>query len=238
MKKIGLIGGITWESSLVYYKLINKEINRIRGGLHSAECIMYSFDFEKIAQLQNAGEWGLLAEKTIDAAKKIEEAGADFLVICSNTMHKIVEDVQARINIPILHITDALIPAIREQGLNQVGLLGTRFTMEEAFIKKQLYDKGNISAIIPSEEERIQVHNIIYKELAKGIFRDVSRERLLTIIDRLSENGAQGIILGCTELPLIVDHSNTNAILFDTTTLHSVKSVEWALSELEVFQGK
>lgn len=231
MQTIGLIGGITWESSIIYYKIINQEINRLLGGMHSSKCLKYSFDFEEIGALQQEGDWVKLSSLIIDVAKRLESSGADFIVICSNTMHKVADALQDQISVPIVHIGDVVAEEVIARKMKTVGLLGTRFTMEENFLIAKLNHR-NIDVLIPELELRMLVHQIIYDELAKGIIKHESREVLLNIVDDLSEKGAEGIILGCTELPLIVTSKDTNKILFDTTSIHAKKAVQFSLSEI------
>ena len=228
MQTIGLIGGITWESSIIYYKIINQEINRILGRMHSSKCLMYSFDFEEIGTLQLEGNWVQLSNLIIDVAKKLENAGADFIVICSNTMHKVADELQHQISIPLIHIGDVVAEEIITGKIEKVGLLGTRFTMEEGFLISKLTQR-DIQVQVPDVKSRSLVHQIIYNELAKGIIKAESREILLKIIGDLSENGAEGIVLGCTELPLIVTPDFTDKILFDTTTIHAKEAVRLSL---------
>lgn len=230
MKIIGMIGGMSWESSVVYYQIINRKTKEILGGSHSAKSLMYSVDFEEIAELQHIGNWAKLKEIMIDTAQKLERGGADFVVICTNTMHLLADEISASVKIPLLHIGDATGEAIAKKGLKKVGLLGTRFTMEGDFLKKKLLEKCGIETIIPAENDREKVHSIIYNELVKGKIKDDSRKIYLEIINKLTANGAEGIILGCTEIPLLVSNKDTDAILFDTTTIHAEKAVEFALS--------
>lgn len=229
MKTIGLIGGMSWESSLEYYRIINETAKEKLGESHSAKCILYSFDFEEIQKLQHEGKWEKLTEYMIDAAQKLEKAGADFLVLCTNTMHKMADDVQNNVSIPILHITDAIAEKILKKRLKKVGLLGTRFTMEEDFYKKRLKEKYDIEVITPVNDERETIHNVIYNELCLGEIKDSSKERFKGIIKNLSTKGAMGVILGCTEIPLLVKEEDVEIPLFDTTTIHAKSAVEFAL---------
>jgi aspartate racemase len=226
----GLIGGISWESSAVYYILINRKTKEILGGSHSAKSLMYSVDFAEIAELQHQGNWAKLEEIMIDAAKRLEKGGADFIVICTNTMHLLADEIAASVKIPLVHIADASGEAIKKSGLEKVGLLGTKFTMEKDFLKGRLADRFGIETIIPDEIDREKVHSIIYNELVKGEIKDESRKIYVEIINKLLANGAKGIILGCTEIHLLVSNENTDAILFDTTTLHAEKAVATAIS--------
>lgn len=230
MKIIGLIGGMSWESSVVYYQIINRKTEEILGGSHSAKSLMYSVDFSEIAALQHAGNWVELENIMIEAAQNLERGGADFIVICTNTMHKFADEITASVKIPLLHIGDATGEAIAKAGLKKVGLLGTKFTMEGDFLKKRLADNFQIETIIPDENDREKIHLIIYNELVKGKINDESRQVYLGIIEKLRANGAEGIILGCTEIPLLISQENTDAILFDTTTLHAEMAVKFAIS--------
>jgi aspartate racemase len=229
MKLIGLIGGMSWESSLEYYKIINESIKKKLGGLHSAECIMYSVDFEPIEKLQHEGRWNELTQKMITIAQKLENSGAELILICTNTMHKMAEDVEKKIKIPLLHIADATAERIKQKGLKKVGLLGTKFTMEEDFYKGRLSEKHNINVIVPNSEERKIVHDIIYNELCLGLIRENSKAGYKKIIKNLVENGAEGVILGCTEIPMLVEQGDVRIPLFDTTTIHAEFAVNFAL---------
>ena len=230
MKTIGLIGGMSWESSLEYYRIINETVKERLGGFHSARSIMYSVDFEEVEELQHEGKWDEATELMIDAAQRVERGGADFVIICTNTMHKMAEEVQKSIRIPLLHIADATAEKINEQGLNKVGLLGTKFTMEEDFYKQRLREKHGIEAIIPDERERQIVHDILYCELCMGEIKDISKDKFKEIIANLAANGAEGIILGCTEIPLLSKQEDYDIPLFDTTTIHAEFAVEYAIS--------
>ncbi len=231
MKTIGLIGGMSWESTAEYYRIINEAVKENLGRLHSAKIVMYSVDFEEVEQLQHQGKWDKATNLMIDAAKRVERGGADFVLICTNTMHKMADDVAANINIPLLHIADATAGEITSRGLKKIGLLGTKFTMEQDFYKGRLKEKFGIRVVIPHESEREIVHNVIYKELCLGEIKDSSREQLKAIINRLSDNGAQGIILGCTELPLLLKQRDCPVPLFDTTVIHARAAVDYALRD-------
>ena len=231
MKTIGLIGGMSWESSSEYYKIINETVKERLGGLNSAKCIMYSVDFEEIASLQHQGEWEELTRLMIRFAQQLERAGADFIVICTNTMHKMAREVQDNINIPLLHIADATAERIKEQGLRKPGLLGTKFTMEEDFYKKRLKEKYNLDVMIPSNTDREIIDSVIYNELCLGILKQSSKEKFKDIIRRLVSNGADGLILGCTEIPLLISQKDVEVPLFDITAIHSKAAVEFALDE-------
>lgn len=228
MKTIGLIGGMSWESSAIYYKMLNKKANEILGGVHSCKCIMVSVDFGEIAKLQHEGNWEELGKIMIDSAQKLEKSGADFIVLCTNTMHKLSDLIEKNINIPFLHIADATAEAIKETKISKVGLLGTKFTMEQGFIKNRLKEKHNIETIIPNEFQQSQIHTIIYDELVKGIINDNSRQIFNEIIEDLIDKGSEGIILGCTEIMLLVNKTNTKNIIFDTTEIHALKAIEYA----------
>ncbi len=229
MKTIGLIGGMSWESSVVYYRIINRRTQEILGGSHSARSLMYSVEFDEIADLQHRQDWARLEEIMIDAAQRLERGGADCVVICTNTMHMFAEEIIAAVKIPLLHIGDATGEAIANGGLKKVGLLGTKFTMEGDFLKMRLAEKFGIETIIPDESDRETVHSVIYNELVKGEIKDDSRRAYLAIIDKLKAAGAEGVILGCTEIPLLVSSGDTEMGLFDTTALHAEMAVQFAL---------
>ena len=231
MKTIGLIGGMSWESSSEYYKIINETVKERLGGLNSAKCIMYSVDFEEIASLQHQGKWEELTKLMINFAQQLERAGADFIVICTNTMHKMAPEIQDNINIPLLHIADATAERIIEQGLRKPGLLGTKFTMEEDFYKKRLKEKYSIDVLIPSSADREIIDSVIYNELCMGIVKQSSRDKFKEIIKNLVSIGADGMILGCTEIPLLISQKDVEVPLFDTTTIHSKAAVAFALNE-------
>jgi len=222
---------MSWESSLEYYRIINKTVKEKLGELHSCKCIMYSVDFAEIERLQHEGEWDQLTVQLIDIAGKLENAGAEILVICTNTMHKMADEIQQNIEIPVLHIVDATAEEIKKKKLRSVGLLGTRFTMEQDFYKGRLKEKHGIDVIVPDEREREIVHTIIYNELISGIIKDDSRKVFQNVIGNLKRQGAGGVILGCTEIPLLIKEEDSDIPLFDTTTLHARKAVELALSQ-------
>jgi aspartate racemase len=228
MKTIGLIGGMSWESSHIYYKLLNQKVQEQLGGVHSCQCLMYSVDFGEIAELQHEGDWKKLGEIMIDAAQRLEKGGADFIVLCTNTMHKLSGEIEKNVSIPLLHIADATAEAIKEKGLKKVGLLGTKFTMEQEFIKDRLIHQHGIEIIIPNEAQRNDIHHIIYNELVKGIIKDTSRQRYKAIITDLNSKGAEGIVLGCTEIMLLINKTNTEAIIFDTTEIHAIQAIAYA----------
>jgi aspartate racemase len=228
MKTIGLIGGMSWESSIEYYRIINEEVREHLGGLHSAKCVMHSVDFERVHQLQNNGDWAGLTDVMVGAAQGLKNSGAGFILICTNTMHIMAEDVSERAGVEVLHIADATGQEIKARGLKKVGLLGTKFTMEMDFYKKRL-ERYGIETIIPEEEDREEVHRIIFRELCAGVIDPASRERLKEIIVRLASRGAQGIVLGCTEIPLIISQKDAYVPVFDTTRIHAVAAVKHAM---------
>jgi aspartate racemase len=229
VKTIGLLGGMSWESSILYYQIINETVRERLGGLHSAQSLMYSFDFAEIEALQMADDWDGATHRMIHAARQVERGGADCLVICTNTMHKMADDVQNAIDIPLIHIADATAQAIKAQGMTSIGLLGTRFTMEQDFYRGRLETAHELGVLVPDDEGRALVHNIIYDELVVGDIRDTSRTQYQTVIDVLVGEGAQGVILGCTEIGLLIKPEHSPVPVFDTTYLHAVAAVEWAL---------
>lgn len=229
MKTIGLVGGMSWESSIEYYRIINETVKAKLGGLHSAKSIMYSVDFAEIEALQHQGEWSEAAALIIRAAESLERGGADFFIVCSNTMHKVADEVQKHVRIPLLHIADATAREIKGQQLKTIGLLGTRFTMEDDFYSGRLMGKHGLQVLIPSAEERGVVHRVIYDELCAGQVKPSSREQYVRVMDHLVENGAEGIVLGCTEIGLLVGAKDSRVPLFDTTKIHAVAAVEFAL---------
>lgn len=231
MKTIGLIGGMSWESSLVYYRIINETVQQRLGGFHSAQCLMFSFDFADIEALQAEGNWPAATIRMTKAAQRLERGGADCVVICTNTMHKMFNAVQAAIKIPILHIADATAAAIKADGLEKVGLLGTRFTMEHHFYKGRLIDNHNLDVLIPDDAGRTIVHDVIYDELVLGEVKDGSRKQFQAIIGQLADQGAQGVILGCTEIDMLIKQEDSPLPVYDTTYLHAVAAVDWALQE-------
>ena len=231
MKVIGLIGGMSWHSSLEYYRLINELISEKLGGLRSAHVVLYSLDFDEIEQAQHLARWDDATAMLVSAGTALKRAGADFLVICTNTMHKVADAVAERVGLPLLHIGDVTGSAIVEHGLHRVGLLGTRFVMEEQFYRQRLREKFSIEVLVPGEEERALIHQIIYDELCQGKINDSSRRTCVGIINGLVERGAEGIVLGCTELPLLIRPIDTSVPLFDTTRLHAEAAVKMALAE-------
>lgn len=228
MKTIGLIGGMSWESSVEYYRLINEEVKKRLGGLHSAKCILYSVDFEEIERFQVEGKWEAAGKLLGEVAYSLEKCGADFIVICTNTMHKVVEFIEAKINIPILHIADTTAKIIKKSNINSVGLLGTKYTMEQSFYKTRIESHG-IKVLIPNDTEREMVNQIIYEELCLGIINPSSRDYYNQVIKKLADNGAEGIILGCTEIGLLVKQEDIKIPLFDTTKIHAIEAVNKAL---------
>jgi len=229
MKTIGLLGGMSWESSALYYRWINEMVKTRLGGLHSAKIAMVSVDFQEVEDLQHKGLWAESGKILSQAAQQIEAAGADFLLICTNTMHKVAPQVEAAINIPLLHIADATAEQIKAQGIDTIGLLGTKFTMEQDFYAGRLAEKHGLKVIIPSEADRKLVHRVIYDELVLGIVKDDSRETYLRIMADLVKRGAGGVIEGCTEIVMLVQQEHTKIPLFDTTAIHAKKAVEIAL---------
>ena len=231
MKTIGLIGGLTWESTIEYYRIINEEVARRLGGVHSARILMHSFDFQDIDTLMLAGRWEEVGAKAAEAGLGLESLGADFLLICSNTIHKVAEVVSETVSVPLIHLADVTAEAVKEKGVCKVGLLGTIFTMEHDFYKGRLAQKHGLEVLIPEKDDRAFVNRVINEELALGELKEPSRARFLGIIDDLARRGAGGVILGCTEIPLLVKQPDTAVTLFDTTRLHSLAAVEEALRE-------
>ena len=229
MKTIGLIGGLSWESSIEYYRIINQETQKRLGGLHSAKCLMHSFDFAEIEALQAAGDWKAATERMIAAARSLEGAGAGCIVICSNTMHRMAEDVAAAVDLPLIHIADATAAVILADGLPTIGLLGTRYTMEQEFYKGRMVDRFGLKVLIPDLEGRDIVHRVIYEELVRGEIKSESRELYLAVIEKLRRDGAEAVILGCTEIGLLIKPEDCPIPSYDTTYLHALAAVEWAL---------
>lgn len=230
MKTIGLIGGMSWESSAQYYRIINQEARARLGGVHSAESLMFSVDFGEVERLQHDGRWPELTERMIDAAHRLERGGADFFLICTNTMHLMADDVAARVTIPLLHIVDPTAEAIKAAGIECVGLLGTAFTMEKDFYKGRLAARHGLDILVPEAEDRRLVHDIIYRELVAGVVREPSRGAYREVIGRLVERGAQAVILGCTEIMLLIGQEDSPVPLFDTTRLHALAAVDQVLA--------
>jgi len=231
MKTIGLLGGMSWESTAIYYKLINEGVKSKLGGLHSAKLCMLSVNFEEIETCQRLGQWDKAAVILSDAAQSVEAGGADFLLMCTNTMHRVASDIERAISLPVIHIADATAERLVADNVERVGLLGTRFTMERGFYKDRLTDKFGIEVLVPNADRRRLVHGIIYRELCLGVIRDSSREQYLEVIDGLHKHGAQAIILGCTEIALLVQQAHTSVPLYDTTEIHALKAVALAVSE-------
>ena len=229
MKTIGLIGGMSWESTVPYYRLINETIKARLGGLHSAKIVLYSVDFHEIEQWQRVGDWEAAGQSLAQAASALQLAGADFLVLCTNTMHKVASAIEAVVSIPLLHVVDATAADIRAAGFSKVGLLGTRFTMEQAFYTDHLLRCG-LQVLTPDQQDRDLVHRVIYQELCLGEIHNDSREAYRRIMADLVEQGAQAIILGCTEIALLVDQNDASVPLFDTTAIHARKAAEMALT--------
>ncbi|MGE7760285.1 aspartate/glutamate racemase family protein [Peribacillus sp. NPDC097895] len=230
MKTIGLIGGMSWESSLEYYRIINEQVKNKLGGLHSAKCILYSVDFEEIERYQAQGDWESSGKLLGDVAQSLEKAGAEIIVICTNTMHKVIEYIEEKVSLPILHIADSTANQIQKAGIRTVGLLGTKYTMEQDFYKTRIEFNG-IKVLIPNDEERKVINKVIYEELCLGEIQQSSRDYYKKVIKRLVDDGAEGIILGCTEIGLLVKPEDSEVPLFDTTVIHAVESVNMALEK-------
>ena len=230
MKTIGLLGGMSWESTLPYYRHINEAVRERLGGLHSARLVLYSLDFHEIEALQRQGDWAAAGTLLADAARRLESAGADFLLLCTNTMHKVADAIEAASDLPLLHIADPTAAAIQAAGLQRVGLLGTRFTMEQPFYRQRLEDRHGIQVLVPDEPDRAEVHRVIYEELCRGVVSETSRQAYRQVITRLVARGAQAVILGCTEIGLLVRADDAEVPLFDTCMLHAQAAAERALS--------
>lgn len=229
MKTLGLIGGMSWESTIPYYRFINEAIKARLGGLHSARLVLYSVDFEEIARLQHAGDWDAAGQVLADAAQRLERAGAEALVICTNTMHKVAPAIEAKVRIPVLHVVDAVAAEIRAAGFHKVGLLGTRFTMEQPFYAQYLARHG-LTTLVPEQADRDLVHRVVYEELCLGKIADASRDEYRRIMATLAAQGAEAIILGCTEISMLVGPQDASVPLFDTTAIHARKAAEWAVA--------
>ena len=234
MKTIGLIGGMSWESSAEYYRIINEAVRDRLGNPHSAKSIMVSVDFAEVEALQRQGRWTEATQMMVEAAQRVERGGADFVVICTNTMHKMADEVQAAIRIPLLHIADAAAEKVKARGLRKVGLLGTKFTMEEEFYRGRLVHGHGLQVLIPDEEDRAIVHRVIYEELVAGKINPASKAQFRRIIAGLVGQGAEGIILGCTEIGLLVKEADSQVPLFDTTQIHAMAAVDHALAEIAI----
>ena len=230
MKTIGLLGGMSWESTANYYRAINEAVKAKLGGLHSARIVLFSVDFAEIEKLQIQGDWDGAGRILLDAALKVQAAGADCLLICTNTMHKVAPQLEAGLDIPLLHIADATADALLVPGIRTVGLLGTAFTMEQDFYKGRLGRRG-LEVLVPNEADRAVVHQVIYQELCQGKILAESKEEFLRIIDSLARAGAEAVILGCTEIGMLVGHEDTRVPLFDTTAIHAHQAVEYALQD-------
>ncbi|WP_076420913.1 aspartate/glutamate racemase family protein [Colwellia sp. UCD-KL20] len=231
MKTIGMLGGMSWESTASYYKAINQGVKSKLGGHHSAKICLYSVDFAEIEILQHEGNWDQTAVILSKAAQSLEAGGADFLMICTNTMHKVADEIQANISIPLLHIADATASKLVAEGINKVGLLGTRFTMEQDFYKNRITERFGVDVIVPNEDDRTLVHSVIYEELCQGIINPKSKEQYLTIVKNLFDQGAQAVILGCTEIALLINQKDTSVPLYDTTEIHAERAVILALTD-------
>ncbi|MBP3754845.1 MAG: aspartate/glutamate racemase family protein [Lachnospiraceae bacterium] len=228
MKTIGLIGGMSWESTIPYYRIINEEVKEKLGGLHSAKIILYSVEFDEIEKCQSSGEWEKSGEILGNAAKGIENAGADFILICTNTMHKVAPQIASMINIPIIHIADATADELEKRNIKTVGLLGTKYTMTQDFYKQRLIDRG-IKVVIPDEEDIETVNSVIFDELCVGKIEDSSREKYKKIIKTLADKGAEGVILGCTEIGLLISQTDVDIPVFDTTVIHAKRAAELSM---------
>lgn len=224
-----MIGGMSWESSLEYYRLVNQKVKERLGGFHSAKCLMYSVDFHEIEQYQARGEWRYATQLMIEAALKIEKGGADFLIICTNTMHKMADAVKENIGIPLLHIAEPTADTVKSRGIKKIALLGTRFTMEEDFYKGKLIRDYGLEVVLPVDAEMDVIHNVIYQELCLGKIKPASKTRYLKIVDNLIQKGAEGVILGCTEIGLLIKNGDSRVPFFDTTEIHAEAAVDYAL---------
>lgn len=229
MKTIGLIGGMSWESSLEYYRILNQTTRDRLGGLHSAKIILFSVDFADMAAMQHENRWDDISEILVEAAQQLQMAGASMVLVCANTMHRLADNIEAHISIPLLHIADATAEAVKAQGLGRVGLLGTKFTMEEGFYCDRLRDKHGLEVIVPDAPGSETVHNIIYEELCKGDFKPESQQALLALCQELIAAGAEGVVLGCTELELLLSETDSSIPLFPTTRIHAKAAVDLAL---------
>jgi aspartate racemase len=231
MKTLGLIGGMSWESTVPYYRSINETVKARLGGLHSAKLVLYSVDFAEVERLQHAGDWDAAGRLLADAARALQAAGAELLVLCTNTMHTVADAIEAAVSIPLLHIADPTAAAVHAAGHTRVGLLGTRFTMEQSFYRERLETRYGLNVLLPHAPDRETVHRIIYEELCLGRIEDGSRQAYRRVMDALVERGAQAIILGCTEISLLVSQADATVPLFDTTTLHATGAAEAALRD-------
>lgn len=229
MKTIGLIGGMSWESTVTYYHLINEAVHERLGGLHSAKIVLWSVEFDEIEKCQSSGDWAKSASILSETAKGLERAGADVILICTNTMHKVADDVAAAVHIPLLHIADATFDALQKQSIRRVGLLGTKYTMQQDFIKGRLKERG-LEVLVPENEDMEMINGVIFNELCVGTILPESREKFLTVIDKLKAQGAEGVILGCTEIGLLIKQADTDLPVFDTTEIHAKAAVDFALA--------
>lgn len=229
MRRIGLLGGMSWESTAVYYRLLNEGVKQRLGGLHSADILLHSVDFAPLEALQHAGDWEEIGRILTGHAQRLEAGGAEGLLICTNTMHKAAPDIASRLGIPLLHIADATGEALTAAGAGRVGLLGTRFTMEEGFYRERLERDYGLEVLLPDAVERELVHRVIYDELCLGVVRETSREAYLAVIEHLAAAGADGVILGCTEIAMLVGGHEAAVPLFDTTRIHAGKALDWML---------
>lgn len=230
MKTIGLLGGMSWESTVTYYQIVNEVVKAQLGGFHSAKVALYSVDFAEIEEQQQRGEWDKSAKTLGDAAKSLERAGADFIVICTNTMHKVAPQIQSAIGVPIIHIAEATADALKQKGISKTALLGTKYTMTQAFYKQKLIDAG-IDVLVPDEQDIELINRVIYEELCLGIISKESKQAYLAIIDKLHAQGAQAVVLGCTEIGLLVQQQDTALPVFDTTTIHATKAAMVAIGK-------
>ena len=230
MRTIGLIGGMSWESTVTYYQLINEAVHQRLGGLHSAKIVLWSVEFDEIEKCQSSGNWSKSAEILSNAARGLEMAGADVVLICTNTMHKVADEVAQAVNIPLLHIADATADALVSQAISRVGLLGTKYTMQQDFLKQRLIHRG-LEVLVPNEADMEMINEVIFKELCVGQIKPESKVKFLEVIDKLKNQGAQGVILGCTEIGLLVKQTDTDMPVFDTTDIHAMAAVRFALAE-------
>lgn len=237
MKTIGLIGGMSWESSAQYYRIINEYARERLGGLHSAQSLMYTVDFHDIERLQHAGQWDQAGDILADAAQRLERGGASCIILCTNTMHKLAHRIETAVGIPLVHIADPTAATVQACGINRIGLLGTAFTMEQDFYRGRLSNTYGLEVLVPEADDRQIVHRIIYNELCAGIVRDDSRQEYRRIIAGLVDKGAEGVILGCTEIMLLVSEKDSSVPLFDTTTLHARAAVDFALATSAVLSA-
>lgn len=233
MKRAGIIGGMSWESTVEYYKIMNQEVKRKLGNLHSADMLIYSYDFSDVEAMQRQDDWDGMAKSMIEVAKDLVSAGAEFIVIATNTMHRLAPQIIEAVDVPLLHIVDATAREIKKHNFTKVALLGTRFTMEGAFYREKLENEHNIAVIVPELEDRKYIHNVIYNELCLGEVKDKSREEFERIIEKLKQQGAEGVVLGCTEIPLLIKEETSPLPVFDTSTIHAKAAVKFALGSEE-----